>query len=158
MVPTPTPETPEKISTFSRVLAWIFLVCFLLAAGAGVVAFFKSGRMGLGQEAILGLLSAVLITPLFAYAAITGRSPRWMRSMETMYDREAERRGIPPTSSGGWVTVAVAAIVFGTMLVAFGRSIGVFEGETGWFAAAIFFAAWVIVVVMLWRNIRKPPR
>ena len=53
------------------------------------------------------------------------------------------------------MSFVVNSVVFGVLLAVFGKTIGVFEGETGWFGAAVFFAAWVIVVLILWRNYRK---
>ena len=75
----------------------------------------------------------------------------------TLYDHEAERRGIQPSTSkaGRGVMFIANAAVFGGLLAVFGKTIGVFEGETGWFGAAVFFAAWLFVVLILWRNYRK---
>jgi len=146
-----------KISAVSRVLAWIFLVFTLLGIASWAVLIFKYRQPPDPALALLTALIFILLMPLIWSAAIKGRSPRWLSSIETMYDREAEKRGIPAPAakSGRGVMFVVTAAVFGALLIALGRWLGIFDTETGWFAAAVFFVAWLIVVLVLWRNYRK---
>ena len=150
-------NTDGKISTFSRVLAWILLVFIVLSIASWAVLICKDGQPVDPAIALLTAAAFLFMIPLIWSAAVKGRSPRWLTSIETMYDREAEKRGIPVTDakSGRGVMFVVTTVVFGAMLIAFGRWLGIFDTETGWFAAASFFVAWLVVVLVLWRNLRK---
>ncbi len=149
----PAPE-PGRISTLSRILAWILVVCSVLVAAGMVFQLFTSKNSSTTEIAVLFLALILLMAPLFGFAAIKGRAPRWLSSVETMYDREAERRGISTRSDkrGRLVTFAASSLLFGVGLIIMGRALDLFGGETGWFAAGIFFLAWLIVVLILWRN------
>jgi membrane protein YdbS with pleckstrin-like domain len=152
------PESPNgKISTFSRVLAWIILACGLLAVIGSVLVAIKTAQKSDWLNAAMALVPLGVVVVLFWVPAYKGRSPRWMTSFETMYDREAERRGVSSSTSstGRGVMFISNSVVFGLVLAVFGKTIGVFDGETGWFGAAVFFTAWLIVVLILWRNYRK---
>ena len=146
-----------KISTISRVLAWIVLACGLLAVIGSVLVAIKTGQKPDWINAAMALVPLGVVVVLFWVPAYKGRSPRWMTSFETMYDREAERRGVSSSTSstGRGVMFIANSAVFGVLLAVFGKTIGVFDGETGWFGAAVFFAAWLVVVLILWRNYRK---
>jgi len=150
-------KTEGKISTVSRVLAWIFLVFIMLGIASWALLFFKYGQPIDPAIALLTALVFMVMLPLIWSVAVKGRSPRWLSSIETMYDREAQRRGIPVggTRSGRGVMFVVTTVVFGALLIALGQWLGLFEGQTGWFAAAVFFVAWLIVVLVLWRNLRQ---
>ena len=153
---TPTGKAEGKISTFSRVLAWIVMACGVLAVAGSILVAIKHGRQSDWINVAMALVPLGVVVLLFWVPAYKGRSPRWMTSFETLYDREAERRGIPPTSkTGRGVMFITNAAVFGGVLMVFGKGIGVFEGETGWFGAAVFFAVWLFVVLIFWRNHRK---
>jgi len=152
------PESPNgRISTFSRVLAWIILACGLLAVIGSVLVAIKTAQKSDWLNAAMALVPLGVVVVLFWVPAYKGRSPRWMTSFETMYDREAERRGVSSSTSstGRGVMFISNSVVFGLVLAVFGKTIGVFDGETGWFGAAVFFTAWLIVVLILWRNYRK---
>jgi hypothetical protein len=152
------PESPNgKISTFSRVLAWIILACGLLAVIGSVLVAIKTAQKSDWLNAAMALVPLGVVLVLFWVSAYKGRSPRWMTSFETMYDRQAERRGASSSTSstGRGVMFISNSVVFGLVLAVFGKTIGVFDGETGWFGAAVFFTAWLIVVLILWRNYRK---
>jgi len=146
-----------KISKVSRVLAWIVLAFGLLAVLGAVLVAIKHDRKSDWINVAMALVPLGVMVLLFWVPAFKGRSPRWMTSFETLYDREAERRGVrtSATKTGHGVMFIVNTAVFGGVLAVFGNAIGVFKGETGWFGAAVFFAAWLVVVLILWRNYRK---
>ena len=150
--------TPDvKISTFSRVLAWVVLALGMIAVVGTVLVAIKTGQTSDWVDVAMAMVPFGLVTLLFWIPAFKGRSPQWTTTVETLYDREANRCGIPisRSNSGRAVTFFSTSAVFGLLLIVFGQTIGVFEGETGWFAAAVFFAAWLVVVLILWRNFRK---
>jgi hypothetical protein len=152
------PDNPGKISTFSRVLAWILLALNLLVLATCLYFALESGRTSNLGITVPMLILIALSTLLFGFAAITGRSPRWLSSIDTMHEREA-LHDIPRTPKAGrGIAFATTILVFGLVLVFFGRKLGIFEGETGWFGAAVFFVAWLVVVLLLWRNLRKGSR
>jgi hypothetical protein len=162
MPPDPPDNAQGKISRLPRVLVWIlFILSILTMAGIAFVLFKYRHQSGNGTT-VSALLLIILMAPVWAYAAIKGRSPRWLSSAETAYDDEAKKRGIEGETtgagSGNIISIATTAIIFGLFLIFFGRSIGVFESDTGWFAGTVFFIAWLIVVVILWRNARKRKR
>jgi hypothetical protein len=66
-----------KISPFIRALAWILVVCSALGA-AGMVFLLVTAKNSSDTKVAWQLLALiVLMTPLWAYAAIKGRAPRW---------------------------------------------------------------------------------
>jgi len=146
-----------RVSTLSRVLAWVVVVCGVLGGVGWAIAIHKEGLPAFSGEMLFALLSAAFILPLFAYVAWKGRSPRWKTSMENIYDEEAKARGIQLPADGGSrrIIPLVGSVVFGLGLVVFGNQIGVFSGETGWFAMSVFAVAWLIVVVIVWRNYKS---
>jgi len=154
---TPPDTAGSKISTLSRVLAWIVLACGLLAVVGTALVAIKTGQSSDWIDAAMSLVPFALVVGLFWIPAFKGRSPRWTTALEASYDREAARRGIrPSTSTAGRGLMFIAnSAVFGVLLTVFGKIIGLFEGETGWFAAAVFFTAWLIAVLILWRDFRK---
>jgi hypothetical protein len=153
-------EPGKKLSTLSRVLAWVFIFCSLLGGAGWVIKIRQEGFPAMSGEVILALLSVAAIWPLFLYAALKGRSPRWMTSMEEMFDAPARRRGTPVTNSGASrrLMVGAASVVFGVILFAFGLQLGLFSSETGWFAMTVFTVAWLMTVIIMWRSFgRRPP-
>lgn len=88
---------PGRISPFIRVLAWILLVCSLL--GAAGMAYTIATVEGPEATKIAWLMLALilLMAPLWAYAAIKGRAPRWIVSAETLADDGLNWRRTPPT-------------------------------------------------------------
>lgn len=154
------PDDPgKKVATFSRVLAWVVVACSVLAAAGWIVTIRKNGWPSSWGETVLALLSASLVFPLFLFVAWTGRSPRWMTSMENMVDGELTSRRIPRKSAGGVrrTVPMVASLVFGVFLIVFGNELGIFSGETRWFAIAVFAVSWAIVAGLLWRQARRRP-
>jgi Na+/proline symporter len=147
----------SRVSTLSRVLAWIFLACGALVLVDMVVRMFlyRSLPMSPGEAVLLGV-GLLLICPLFLFVALKGRSPRWITSLENLHDDEARRRGIrePGTNPPRRLIGGLASGVFGVLLIVFGNELGIFSGETGWFAMAVFGLAWLIVAAILWRNYR----
>jgi len=144
-----------KISKFVRVLAWIFVACEVLAVVLTANEIFVLHRPAPdGGELLMLLLGLVVLLPLFSFVAWTGRSPRWMSSIETMVDYEAKVRGLPVASRRGLRTIVpvAASVAFGFGLLLFGRDLGIFSGETGWFGITVFAGVWVLVAGMFWRR------
>ena len=148
-----------KVSTLSRVLAWVVVFCGVSAGVVWANAILEKGLPALSGGVLFGLLSSAFILPLFFYVALKGRSPRWLTSMENIYDKKAKARGIPLPANGGSrrIIPLVGSVVFGLGLIFFGNQIGVFSGETGWFAMSVFAVAWLIVDVIVWRNYKSKP-
>src|SRR5262245_34830976 len=90
-----------KISAFSRVLAWIFVLvgAFVLVFLIADVVKFRRWSLELGPTLLLAL-GLLVMGPLFLFAAVKGRAPRWFTSLETMHEREAEARGLPLVNKG----------------------------------------------------------
>jgi hypothetical protein len=89
------PKPEQKISTWARALAWLFLVCTAIAiasAASRVIsgnAVWPSGGSGLLVFAALG---GLLIVPLFISVAMRGRPPRWWSSFEDAVDLDTALR------------------------------------------------------------------
>ena len=77
----------RKISTWSRVLAWVLVVCFALGLIGWITHFASGGSWGLGLGAlVLGALGSLLIVPLALSIAIRARPPEWWSSIEDALD------------------------------------------------------------------------
>jgi len=92
-------DEQPKISTFFRVLAWVFVVCALLAFASGIMLFRAGQPSSLSwAEIILGVLGLALIGPAALAVALTGRPPRWWAfvdetlDLEKVLERRVERR------------------------------------------------------------------
>ena len=147
-----------KVSMFSRVLAWIFLGCAVLAMVGIAVQMFLGRAVPLqATEAVMFFLGLLIVCPLFLFVALTGRSPHWMSSMDNLFGDEAPRPGTAESATRGKQSLVPLAIslVFGLALFLFGMQLELFSAETGWFAMAVFGVVWLIVVAMLWRNFRR---
>jgi hypothetical protein len=55
------------------------------------------------------------------------------------------------------IVLFIATAVFGLFLAFFGQQMGLFDGETGWFAIAIFAVAWLVVAALMWRYSKGGP-
>ena len=73
----------RKISTWSRVLAWVFVVFLVLGLIGWITHFASGGGWGLGLGVlVLGAMGALIIVPLSLSIAIRGRPPMWWTSIE----------------------------------------------------------------------------
>jgi hypothetical protein len=144
-----------KISKFVRVLAWIFVACgvFALVLTGHEVFVLHRPAQSSGELLMLFLGMGVLL-PLFGFVAWTGRSPRWMRSFETRVEDAAKVRGLQVGSQRGLgkIVPVAASVSFGLGLILFGNQLGIFSGDTGWFAITVFAGVWVFVAGVFWRS------
>ncbi|HNP63515.1 MAG TPA: hypothetical protein PKH39_06225 [Woeseiaceae bacterium] len=85
-----------KSSTWSRVLAWVFVVFLMLGLIGWITHFASGGGWGLGLGVlVLGAMGSLLIVPLALSVAIRGRPPEWWSSIEdTLNIDKALRRYI----------------------------------------------------------------
>jgi uncharacterized membrane protein len=150
-----------KVSMFSRVLAWIFVACGAFALIGLAVTAVRHEPQPMSREEIAGLVIGLLfICPLFLFVAVKGRSPRWLTSMENLHGDLARRRGVSASgmrSSRRSMAVS-ATVVFGVSLAYFGSQMGIFSGDTGWFAMVVFGLVWLIVAGIFWRMYRAAGR
>ena len=83
------PDEHPKVSTFYRVLAWVFVVCSILALASGVMLFRAGQPLSLSwAEIVLGAMGLLLIVPAAFAVAFTGRPPRWWRFVDESLDIE----------------------------------------------------------------------
>jgi hypothetical protein len=86
------PDEQPKVSTFARVLAWVFIFFSLLGIPGFIIQIYKgSWSLGWGLT-IFSAIGALLGCSLFFHVALTGRPPRWWTSIEEMIDIEKARR------------------------------------------------------------------
>src|SRR5262245_42648486 len=96
----PRTEQP-RVSSFIRVLAWVFLICAVVATALMLIAMAKGYREWpmSSVETALFILGAVLFLPVFVIVAFKGRPPRWWGyfdealNIDKALDRYAEKRG-----------------------------------------------------------------
>jgi len=83
-----TDEQP-KVSTFYRVLAWVFVVFSFLALASGIMLLLAEQPSSLSwAEIVLGAMGLMLIVPAAFAVAFTGRPPRWWRFVDKALDIE----------------------------------------------------------------------
>ncbi len=80
-------DEQRKISTWSRILAWVFVICGSFAVVSWILRLVYGGSWALGfGVTVLGVLGLLFIVPLFLSVAIWGRPPRWWSSIEELVD------------------------------------------------------------------------
>jgi hypothetical protein len=86
-------DEQPKVSTFYRVLAWVFVICVVVA----IVGRIMSGKPSSlsWAEIVLGAMGFALIGPSAFMVALTGRPPRWWAFVDQTLDIEKalKRRG-----------------------------------------------------------------
>lgn len=143
-----------RVSTFSRVLAWVFVVCTGLGLGNALLRLWLHKTWLLSFEATALLVVGLSVfLPLFLFVAMKGRSPRWLSSAENLYGAHVDRREINGADAKvlRWLPFAAASITFGVFLFFFGYMVEAFSGEGFWFAAGVFVLIWAAVTFLLWR-------
>lgn len=77
----------RKISTWSRVLAWVLVICMAIGLVGWIVRLVSGGdwTLGLGVM-LLAALGSLIIVPLALSIAIRGRPPVWWSSIEDSLD------------------------------------------------------------------------
>jgi hypothetical protein len=89
------PDKPPKVSTFSRVLAWVFVFFSMLGIPAFICQVYAGSWSLSWSLTIFSAIGALFGCSLFIPVALTGRPPRWWASIEEMIDFEkALRRNI----------------------------------------------------------------
>jgi uncharacterized membrane protein len=147
-----------RVSKVSRVLAWIVVAFFALGFVVAIVkAIFRGYWAHDAVTTFLGLLGPTVFVPIFLFVAWKGRWPKWLSSLEQFPDRFAARRGIRQDGMRFYESALLhsAAAAFGAGLFTIGNSLGLFEGESAWFAILIFALAWLIVLALLVVYVRK---
>jgi hypothetical protein len=75
------PWTGERVRPFIRVLAWVFVLCAIVAFAGLLYALYKEGPPSSGRTggSIFGTVAACYLLLVFLKVAITGRAPKgWM--------------------------------------------------------------------------------
>jgi len=154
-------QRKPRVSVFSRVLAWVFVVACLLAVVGLVAELVRHRAWPLGvAETLMLIPGAFFVAPLFFYVAWVGRPPGWMSSRESAYDKAAREHGLDPQQDirNRRVLAVAVAIIFGVFEMGFGSWSGVFSGDSGNFAIRVFAVIWLVVAILIWRHFtRKPP-
>ena len=75
---TDAPWSGEKIGTFIRALAWIFVLCAIVAFSSFLYSQYKEGFHGFDQmgSSMFGAVAAFYLFLLFLKVAVTGHAPK----------------------------------------------------------------------------------
>ena len=82
----------QRVSLFSRVLAWIILAVFAIAVPAMIKQMLEGSWTMSRPATIIGVLSMIFILPLFFWVAIKGRAPRWWTPIDNLVKRDPQAR------------------------------------------------------------------
>jgi len=147
-----------RVSTISRVLAWIVVALFAVSLAVATIKWIIRGYWASNAETtILALVGMAVFAPIFLFVAWKGRSPKWLTSFEQFPDRFAARRGIRADGMIFYERTLMHTVLasFGVGLYFLGNSLGLFESPTALFAILAFTLAWLIVLALLTIYIRK---
>jgi ATP-dependent Clp protease adaptor protein ClpS len=91
------PDAPSTVRWWARALAWIIVICALLAYGTSIYRFFQRPTWPDALQALQIFISLWLL-PLFAYAAFKGKAPRSWPGIGSALNRDG--------SSSRWAALA----------------------------------------------------
>jgi hypothetical protein len=75
-----------------------------------------------------------------------------MSFIETRFDDKVRGLHVGSQRDLRMIVPVSASVAFGLGLFLFGRDLGIFSGETGWFGITVFAGVWVLVAGMFWRR------